>query len=167
MAVHLNYYLIAGTLACICDGNRDSRSILRGYCWPFQSWFSDAESRIAQPKAEGIQRRIFAENVAETGLGHLVVEDRQLSNISGYGDWQMSGWIDIAKQNIGDRVPSLLAQIPAFDDGRNFSRKWLDRISPSVQKNSDHRLSKFCNLAYKFVLTARQFESVGVAHQLV
>ena len=79
----------------------------------------------------------------------------------------MAARIDPAEDDVGDAMPGLLAEIPAFEQGRRVLREIVDRERPSVEQDHDRRLVEREDGARELVLRPDHIERVAIAEMIV
>src|SRR3984957_15234888 len=109
----------------------------------------ETERRVAKSVTERIKR--FGGKIPVTrgeaggvfGLvGEIVIViERLLADGAGPGDGQLAAGIDVAEQNIGDRVTANRAGIPGFQNCGNVFRSPANIEGPAVQQNEHERFS--------------------------
>src|SRR6185503_8824537 len=97
----------------------------------------NVEGRVAEPETEGVERCSRVEEIAAARGWLVIVIDRQLPDRAGDGYRQLAARIDLAEQDVGDPMPSLLTKIPAFDHRRRFLGKIIDGQRAAVEQHND------------------------------
>ncbi len=92
-----------------------------------------------------------------------IVEGRKLANRVREGHRQFSTRIDLTEDDIRNRMPPLLTEIPAFDQGIGLARQRVYRQRPSILQDRDDWFARLHKGVNQTVLIAEQRERVPVS----
>src|ERR1700741_2206452 len=91
------------------------------------------EGGVAEPEAEGEERRRVVPQVAAAGGWLVVVEGGKVPHRAGDGDGELPARCRVAEEELGHGAPGLLPRVPALQDRRDALGHAVDRERAPVE----------------------------------
>ena len=162
---------VARTLTGVGDPHADGQSFIRRDFRRGELQIRIGETRIAQPVAEEIARRVGQVHIVHKtdafplvpsrAIG-VVVIDGDLSGVIGHRDRQLAAGIVVPQQRVSDRLSSALGRAPGLQNGAQTFIRRIAGDRPPVEVDADQRLSILSRRPDKGVLTGREIDVCGI-----
>ena len=136
----------------------------RGFDHPGLAVF---KARVAQPVAEGEQRRVryvdvtagpFGVGIVGAARVFFAVIHRQLAHRARKTHGQFARRVVVAQQHVAEGVARFGAQPPGFHDGAGIVGDARNGQRPAVHQHDDHGFAGFDQFEHQFFLHARQID---------